>query len=502
MSAIQVKEGRFIDCHDRHVLLHGINMVCKDASRGYIGEWDLSVFHKLYSWGFNVVRLGVIWDGVEPNPGQYDLQYLRRLRQVIQWAREAGLYVFLDMHQDLFSASFGDGAPAWATLTDGLAYEPYPLWSDAYLHNEAVQRAFDHFWNNSKATDGIGLQDHYAAAWRKVAEELGSEPNVIGYDLMNEPFMGSSVQQLIEPLMGQMNSLVAKRAGSESNAGLIADKLAAAWSQSEEKLELFRMLEDKDSFKAFLHALEPGQQAFEAHQLMKMYGRVAHAIREVDASGILFLETNLFANMGVHSGIEPILSANGKRDPQQAYAPHGYDLVTDTPHASAGSKARVSLLFDHHEHTRQRLSMPMLVGEWGAYYGSMDTQEAALHVKETFERLLCSDTYWSYDDAAVDQYPSFEGIKRGLPHAVAGVLLHYQYDAESCGFRMTWEEQPNEQPTLVYLPHMDKMEQSTIELTPHGTGCSLQVIDGSEAGFLSIPACCTGRRELVVRTRS
>jgi len=52
------------------------------------------------------------------------------------------------------------------------------------------------------------------------------------------------------------------------------------------------------------------------------------------------------SNMGVYSGIEP-LSSGGQRDPQQAYAPHGYDLVVDTARiASASAERKSSFLPD------------------------------------------------------------------------------------------------------------------------------------------------------------
>ena len=41
------------------------------------------------------------------------------------------------------------------------------------------------------APDGVGLQDHYAAAWRHVAQRLGGEMGLLGYDLFNEPFPGT-----------------------------------------------------------------------------------------------------------------------------------------------------------------------------------------------------------------------------------------------------------------------------------------------------------------------
>jgi endoglycosylceramidase len=59
----------------------------------------------------------------------------------------------------------------------------------------ALQRSFDHFWANDPGPGGVGLQDRYAAAWRHVAERFRDNPNVLGYDLLNEPWPGSTWQQ-------------------------------------------------------------------------------------------------------------------------------------------------------------------------------------------------------------------------------------------------------------------------------------------------------------------
>ena len=36
------------------------------------------------SWGFNVVRLGTMWSGVEPEMGRYNETYLQILSQIVE----------------------------------------------------------------------------------------------------------------------------------------------------------------------------------------------------------------------------------------------------------------------------------------------------------------------------------------------------------------------------------------------------------------------------------
>jgi endoglycosylceramidase len=109
---------RFIDTEGREILLRGVNIVDKSPQRNYLSWHSEEDFARLRDWGMNVIRLGIIWDGLEPEPGVYNDEYLAEIDKRIEWAAKYGLYVFLDMHQDLYRVLYSDGAPEWATLAD------------------------------------------------------------------------------------------------------------------------------------------------------------------------------------------------------------------------------------------------------------------------------------------------------------------------------------------------------------------------------------------------
>jgi endoglycosylceramidase len=175
------------------LVLHGVNMVNKFppydlASIGF-GPDDVAF---LAREGINVVRVGVIYAAVEPNPGQYDDAYLDSIAATVQLLQAAGIYALLDFHQDAFSAVFsGEGFPAWAVLTDDLPVAPITAFPAAYATDPSLQRAYDNFWANAPGPGGVGLQDRYAAAWAHVASRFRDVPGVVGYDIFNEPFPGS-----------------------------------------------------------------------------------------------------------------------------------------------------------------------------------------------------------------------------------------------------------------------------------------------------------------------
>jgi endoglycosylceramidase len=187
--------GRWItDAGGRVVVLHGTNMVYKLApyypSAIGFGASDAAF---LRSIGFDAVRLGVLWQAVEPQPGVYDDGYLRHIAQTVAMLGRYGIVSLLDFHQDQYNQLFqGEGFPSWSVQDDGLPPQPQLGFGADYIGMPALERAFDHFWENSPGPGGVGLQDRYAAAWAHVAAVFAGNRDVLGYELMNEPWPGSS----------------------------------------------------------------------------------------------------------------------------------------------------------------------------------------------------------------------------------------------------------------------------------------------------------------------
>ena len=67
---------------------------------------------RMKNWGFNVVRLGIIWEAVETAPGVYNHTYLSEIEELVNRLAEKGIYSIIDTHQDLFSRMLcGEGVP-------------------------------------------------------------------------------------------------------------------------------------------------------------------------------------------------------------------------------------------------------------------------------------------------------------------------------------------------------------------------------------------------------
>ena len=52
----------------------------------------------LQAWGFNFVRLGVMWEAVEREQGKYDFDYLNKVNDLITKLGEHGIYTLVDAH--------------------------------------------------------------------------------------------------------------------------------------------------------------------------------------------------------------------------------------------------------------------------------------------------------------------------------------------------------------------------------------------------------------------
>ncbi len=182
------------------VILHGTNEVYKVApyepSAAGFSDDDAAF---LAANGFNVVRLGVIWAAVEPAPGVYDTAYIDSIEQTVQTLNNHGIYVILDFHQDAYSSVFGgEGAPAWAVQTGGRPNPQLPFPINEFA-DPAETHAWDAFWSNADAPNGVGLEDNYAQMVEYVSSDFSGDPGVVGIEIMNEPDPGS---QFLPGLLG------------------------------------------------------------------------------------------------------------------------------------------------------------------------------------------------------------------------------------------------------------------------------------------------------------
>ncbi len=210
-------DRRIVDDTDREVLLRGVNITSLgqywqgDPVLKPTAELTETDWQDLAAQGFSVIRLVIHWSLLEPTRGALDQAYLKRVDGYVRAAAAHGLYTVIDMHQDAYCsfiysplpadcssgtqpAKGWDGAPAWATQTDGLS----TCVSGDRNSSPAVTAAWNHFYDN---TDGIRYR--FVATWAGVAAYFAGRPEVAGYDLLNEPEVPRPAGELA-PLYNQL----------------------------------------------------------------------------------------------------------------------------------------------------------------------------------------------------------------------------------------------------------------------------------------------------------
>lgn len=109
LDKIRIRGKWFVDETDRVVLFHGVNVVSKqppwlpDASTNQLDLGNRTQIDYLKQWGFNVVRLGLMWSGLMPRRDYVNRTYLNEMIKVVDRLEQAGIYVIIDLHQDMIS---------------------------------------------------------------------------------------------------------------------------------------------------------------------------------------------------------------------------------------------------------------------------------------------------------------------------------------------------------------------------------------------------------------
>jgi hypothetical protein len=206
------------DSAGREVLLRGVNVnqlvdygqpdPTKPTVRALT---DADYTQMAAEYGFDVQRLNLSWSALEPARGVFDQAYLAQVRTAVDQAARHGIYTVLDMHQDTYSKyvtatpgttcrpgadpEFGnDGAPQWATLTEGAK-------GCGFMGRDLSPNVEQAFTNLYADTDGIGAE--FARAWGTLAHEFASDSAVAGYDLLNEPGPGNAPGVTSSLLLGR-----------------------------------------------------------------------------------------------------------------------------------------------------------------------------------------------------------------------------------------------------------------------------------------------------------
>jgi hypothetical protein len=450
-------------------------------------QFDLA---QMAALGFNSLRLPLSWSLLEPERGHFSQTYLDRAAQVVDWARALGIYVIIDMHQNAYSKFVGpgegvdlsanSGAPAWATITDGMPSKL--LIAGRREANPAVFEAFNNFWYNRD-----GIQAEYFAALAFLARRFKDDSTVAGYSLFNEPQPGWNLPPGFEDLLlfpfyrRAIDALTGVHDGLPCPTGIFMPAIC-------------------------------GYQDLGVHDLRHLFFLEPGLLRQIpDFPTHLGLPVSSYPNLvlDIHAythgfTIEKLLNKNSTPD-TATYPWGGYDQT-----------------YSLAERESQAMGAALFVSEFGNTQ-AYDTVILPRELEEQ-EKHVVGFAFWTWKENGGGSWGVYDSVKSGVtpaassgcmrpererqlarvyPRASADPRPTFHYDPDTGAFTLTATGRSGDAPTVVYIPHevtgavaaaggvanvtttLDQKGGRLVTLTPAGGDFSITVA----AAPLSLTAC-------------
>jgi endoglycosylceramidase len=340
----------------------------------------------------------------------FDPNYLASVLGTMRTLEAHGIYTLLDWHQDDWglAAAGIDGAPAWATLTDGLP-NPSLGYGVGMLGDPAQQRAFDNFWANKPGPAGVGIADRFATMLATYGRAFKNEPYLLGYDTFNEP-----------------------------NAG-------TQWPSC---------------------ASSAGCPVFDS-QLSAWFRRVIPPLRAADPQHIIWIEPNVFFDFAANTNLQ---NPSGG-DPNTGFDFHTYCLGDGAANAAPpipgngpGCGVEETMNLNNATAYQHRSGAALIDSEWGA---TSDPQVLARQTAE-FDSYTLGDVFWDYRNLVPDvsappggkneNSAALSALDRPFPPVIAGTPSGWGWDTTTDKFTLHYSTTlPDGRPaaglaTDVYIP--------------------------------------------------
>jgi endoglycosylceramidase len=327
---VTTEGGRFADRSGSTVVLRGVD----------VHTLDPAVYSVAPELGVNFMRVTVPWSDYElsaPVGGvrRWNLSRLRELDALVVFCREHGITVLLDLHQYGWSPYFArlrpggraNGIPAWFYARRGV-----PITEAGLAEAEA------RFYNDHRATR------LYSGFARMVATRYRTSPNVLGYEILNEPPTGTLPDTHW------------------------ATQIVVAWQS-----RILRAIRSVDSGRTVVFMLRGGPSLGAQAADLSTFGSLRHLALDVH---------DYFAGTG-GSGYTPDGEALSRyRTTLQGGAYRG------APGSQAAALA-VPLA------ASRRWHIPLIVGEWGAFAGTPGLARYQRQMVALFQAFGVSSARWS-----------------------------------------------------------------------------------------------------------
>ena len=456
----------FIDDAGHTRVFHGVNAVQKlppylPQAAGFSITRSLSDVDaaNLSSWGINIVRLGVLWVGVMPAPGQLNHTYLEAARSMVRMLAAHGIYTLIDAHQDVMGARFcGEGFPSWAVekalrLSSFNASDPATSFPAPFDWNMSIdpgtglpsRRAcsshgdFSQYYTTTEAT--AARESFFASAemhadfgdhWEAVAATFKDESSVLGYEVRGGVASGRPAEW---------------RHGACGRClwPMPRGCLRATWNLSHASLTPRR----SELCPILLAQLinEPWNNApwaSDTKELLPLYQELHSRIRTQDNETIVFFEPHVLnGQLGVASDLPPGGPGGVAYNDRQAFAYHVY-CQNDTSSLPSLLLCDAALHLGWSSEERStHVGGGRMLTEFGAVSDSAHALDVLRLSLDLADKHMQSWAYWSFksfDDVTTSANPLSEGFYRldgSLQEAKVRVLSR-PYAPLIAGQPMAW----------------------------------------------------------------
>eukprot|EP00742_Colponemidia_sp_Colp-10_P015170 GILJ01017296.1.p1 GENE.GILJ01017296.1~~GILJ01017296.1.p1 ORF type:complete len:545 (+),score=64.48 GILJ01017296.1:241-1635(+) len=391
----------------------------------------------MVEWGMNVARLGIHWHRYEIRPYVYNNTYLDDVTTVVNQFERKGIYVILDMHQDNWSPYFcnGHGIPSFYAhpyntsdyAMNGKKAYPLPIAHPKYNPDGSISNCQD--IKNFKLSGGFsyptfamgaavqrlydnedGILDNFAIFWQLFADRFKTSAAVLGYELINEPWIGNAPLQPSD------------------------------------------MLPNKPHWNLWW----PGQP--EKQNLQRMNAYLHKKIRQVDDKKIIFFQPPTGGNyVGMfRTGYTEGPGGRSYND-RQAYAYHHYcDLVTeknDRKPSSAISwwqKVKEGLgrkgceLYNGFElrnrrHDTNKLGVAAIMTEFGSMPNTTAGIEMLDWTADRLDEMFHGWVYWKIPLKQEQPFNKIRALARTYAQTVAGTPTLMRFNAKTGHFTLKYK---------------------------------------------------------------
>ncbi|KUO17405.1 cellulase family glycosylhydrolase [Streptomyces dysideae] len=145
------------------------------------GQTTKATFEKIAADGFRSVRIPVTWSDHQSATAPYtiDATYMARVKQLVDWALDSGLYVVLNVHHD-----------SW-------------------------------MWVSKMSTDHDNVVARFNSSWEQISEEFRDAPRSLLFESINEPQFDNATETQKTRFLDELNVSFHKivRASGGGNAG-------------------------------------------------------------------------------------------------------------------------------------------------------------------------------------------------------------------------------------------------------------------------------------------